>query len=160
LTPARLARSLRGVSAFPDFNSSGDLPPGLHRGSLAAVLAHFVGGSEQRRIVAQRLERIHRLAIGTGALARFIIFGSFITDKAAPNDVDLFLVMADHFDVATVAGETRYVFDHMAAHNLLGASVFWIPRAACIGGEDSAVLDWQIKRDGTTRGIVEVTRND
>ena len=50
--------------------------------------------------------------------------------------------------------------DHMAAHNLLGASVFWIPRAAGLGGEDAAVLDWQIKRDGTSHGMVEVTRND
>lgn len=148
------------MSAFPDFNASGDLPPGAHCAPLAAVLEHFGVGTEQRRIVAQRLARIHRLAIGTGDLARFIVFGSFITDKAAPNDVDIFLVMADRFDVATVAGETRHVFDHMAAHNLLGASVFWIPRAACLGGEDAAVLDWQIKRDGARRGIVEVTSDD
>jgi len=144
------------VGTFPDFNASGDLPPGVHRGSLAAVLEHFGRGSEQRLIVAKRLERIHRLAFGTGALARFIVFGSFITDKAAPNDIDIFLVMADRFNVATVVGETRHVFDHMAAHNLLGASVFWIPRAACLGGEDAAVLDWRIKRDGAARGIVEV----
>ena len=77
-----------------------------------------------------------------------------------PNDVDIFLVMADDFDVATVAGQTRYVSDRMAAHNLLGASVFWIPRAACLGGENAAVLDWQIKRDGARRGIVEVTLDD
>jgi len=25
------------MSAFPDFNASGDLPPGVHRASLAAV---------------------------------------------------------------------------------------------------------------------------
>ena len=148
------------MSAFPDFNASGDLPPGMHRASLAEVLEHFGGGTEQRRIVAQRLARIHRLAIGTGGLARFIVFGSFITDKAAPNDVDIFLVMADRFDVATVESETQHIFDHMAAHNLLGASVFWIPRAACLGGEDAAVLDWQIKRDGTRRGLVEVTPDD
>ena len=148
------------MSAFPEFNASGDLPPGVHRASLAEVLEHFSGGSEQRRIVAQRLARIHRLALGTGGLARFIVFGSFITDKATPNDVDIFLVMADRFDVATVTGETQHIFDHMAAHNLLGASVFWIPRAACLGGEDAAVLDWQIKRDGTRRGLVEVTPDD
>jgi hypothetical protein len=35
--------------------------------------------------------------------------------------------------------------------------VFWIPRAACLGGEEAAVLDWQIKRDGTRRGIAEIT---
>ena len=148
------------MSAFPDFNASGDLPPDVHRAPLAAVLAHFGGGTEQRRIVAQRLARIHRLAIGTGDLARFIVFGSFITDKAAPNDVDIFSAMADRFDVVTVAGETRHLFDHMAAHNLLGASVFWIPRSACLGGEEAAVLDWQIKRDGTRRGLVEVTADD
>ena len=68
--------------------------------------------------------------------------------------------MAVRFDVATVAGETRHLFDHMAAHNLLGASVFWIPRAACLGGEEAAVLDWQIKRDGARRGLVEVTTDD
>jgi hypothetical protein len=48
----------------------------------------------------------------------------------------------------------------MAAHNLLGASVFWIPRAACMGSEEAAVSDWQIKRDGSRRGIVEVISND
>ena len=144
------------MNSFPPFNASGDLPPGLHRASLGAVCEHFCRGTEQRRIVAQRLARIHRLALGTGAVLRFVVFGSFITDKGAPNDVDIFLVMADGFDVATVGGETRYVFDHMAAHNFLGASVFWIPRAACLGSEDEAVLDWQIKRDGTRRGIVEV----
>ena len=144
------------MKAFPPYNANGDLPPGLHAASLKAVLEHFGGGTAQRRIVAQRLERIHGLALGTGALARFIVFGSFVTDKAAPNDVDIFLVMEDRFDVATVTGETRHVFNHMAAHNLLGASVFWIPRAACLGGEEAAVLDWQIKRDGGQRGIVEV----
>lgn len=68
--------------------------------------------------------------------------------------------MADHFDVTTVASEKRHLLDHMSAHNLLGASVFWIPLTTCLGGEDAAVLDWQIKRDGTSRGLVEVTRHD
>jgi hypothetical protein len=29
---------------------------------------------------------------------------------------------------------------------------------AAIGGEEAAIEDWQIKRDGTERGIVEITR--
>jgi hypothetical protein len=28
---------------------------------------------------------------------------------------------------------------------------------AAIGGEQAAIADWQIKRDGTQRGIVEIT---
>lgn len=147
------------MKQWPDFNHAGDLPPGLHAGSRAEVLERFGTGDEQRRAVARRLKRVHTLACNTGMVARFIIFGSFITEEPAPNDVDIFLVMEDAFELDKVRGETRHIFDHMAAHNLLGASIFWIPRAACLGGEDAAVLDWQIKRDGKLRGIVEVTHD-
>ena len=148
------------MSDWPEFNEAGDLPPGIHRGSLEDVLGHFGDGSGQRMIVAERLRRIHQLAAGTGRLRRFIVFGSFITDKIAPNDVDVFLVMEDLFDVSRVTGEARAVFDHTAAHNLLGASIFWVPLAACLDGEEESVLYWQIKRDKTQRGIVEVTHHD
>jgi len=30
-------------------------------------------------------------------LARFAVFGSFVTDKAEPNDVDIVLIMEDAF---------------------------------------------------------------
>jgi len=50
------------------------------------------------------------------------------------------------------------VFDHAAAQNLLGASVFWVRKAAALGGEEATIAHWQIKRDGGKRGIVEVTK--
>jgi hypothetical protein len=37
-----------------------------------------------------------------------------------------------------------------------GASIFWVRRMAALGGEAVAIEDWQIKRDGTRRGIVEI----
>ncbi len=37
-----------------------------------------------------------------------------------------------------------------------GASVFWIRRIGALGGEDAVIADWQVKRDGTRRGVVEV----
>jgi hypothetical protein len=46
------------------------------------------------------LERIYKLAISTGHLGRFIVFGSFITAKIEPNDVAIFLLMNDSFDVS------------------------------------------------------------
>ena len=42
----------------------------------------------------------------------------------------------------------------------LGASVFWIHKLAAIDDEQKAVEYWQIKRDNTKRGIVEVIHND
>ena len=68
--------------------------------------------------------------------------------------------MDDPFDVTRVAGETAILFDHMAAHNYLGASIFWLRRLAAFEGEEAAIEDWQRKRDGTQRGIVEIVEHD
>jgi hypothetical protein len=43
---------------------------------------------------------------------------------------------------------------------IIQASVFWIRKMAAIGGEQAAVEYWQIKRDHTRRGIVEVIGDD
>ena len=45
--------------------------------TLQLTLRHFGKGSWQRVAVAQRLERIYRVAAGTGQLGRFVVFGSF-----------------------------------------------------------------------------------
>jgi hypothetical protein len=124
------------------------------------VLQHFGTSTLQRQIVARRLERIHKSAHITGQVARFIVFGSFVTAKPEPKDVDIFMLMEDTFDVSHLAGEAAIIFDHMAAENVEGASVFWIRRAAAMGGEQAALEYWQIKRDRTKRGIVEVVSND
>lgn len=145
---------------WPDFENNGDLPVGVHKATLTEVIEYFGSGNLQREIIARRLARIYQLAQSTGQVARFIIFGSFITSKAAPNDVDIFMLMEDTFDSAQVTGEAAIIFDHLAAQNREGASVFWIRRMAAIGGEQSAIEDWQIRRDNKRRGIVEVVNHD
>ena len=91
---------------WPDFNDDGDLPSGIHQATLAEVIEHFGKGTPQRRVVTQRLEHIYALVAQTGHLARFIIFGSFITAKPDPADVDIFLLMEDAFDAGQLSGET------------------------------------------------------
>ena len=49
-----------------------------------------------------------------------------------------------------------YLFDHLAAQTHFGASVFWLRRFAALFGEQSAVEDWQVKRGGGQRGIIEI----
>jgi hypothetical protein len=145
---------------WPEFDVNGDLPPGVHQATIAEVLQHFGARSLRRRIVARRLERVYNLARGTGEVARFIIFGSFVTAKPEPNDVDIFMLMEDTFDSSLMTGEAVIIFDHAAAQNVEGASVFWIRRMAAVGGEQETVEHWQIKRDKTKRGIVEVISDD
>jgi hypothetical protein len=148
------------MKQWPDFDGNGDLPVGVYKATLAEVVEHFGGGSPRRRIVAQRLTRIYELVSSTGQLARFVVFGSFVTAKPNPGDVDIFLLMEDTFDVTQVTGEAAIVFNHEAAQNREGASVFWIRRLAALGGEQTAIEDWQVKRHSGKRGIIEVTSHD
>jgi hypothetical protein len=145
---------------WPDFDNSGDLPVGMYQATLSEVLAHFGTGTLQRRMIARRLARIYALARSTGQLARFVIFGSFVTAKPAPNDVDIFMLMEDTFDAQQVAGEAAMIFDHIAAQHYEGASIFWIRRMAAMDGEEAALQYWQSTRDQTKRGIVEVMHHD
>lgn len=104
-----------------------------------------------------RLVRVHELAAATGHMKRFVVFGSFVTAKPEPNDVDVFLIMHDTFDLTQVTGEARLVFDHAAAQAHFGASIFWLRSLTALPGEEEAIASWQLKRDGIPRGIVEVT---
>ena len=143
-------------ASLPAFGKDGDLPPGIYRSTLRETLRRFRKGSQQRFAVAQRLERIYRVTVGTGQLARFVVFGSFVSAKREPADVDVFLLMEDTFDMGQLPGEARVLFDHAAAQAHFGASVFWLRRLAALGGEEQAIAGWQIKRDGTCRGIIEI----
>jgi hypothetical protein len=148
------------MQPWPNFDSNGDLPVGIYRASLSEVMTHFGTSTLQRRLVAQRLARIYTLARSTGQLARFIIFGSFVTAKREPNDVDIFMLMEDTFDAQQVEREAAIIFDHVVAQHYEGASVFWIRRMAAIDGEDTAIQYWQSTREQTKRGIVEVIGHD
>jgi hypothetical protein len=142
--------------ALPAFNEAGDLPPGVHGATLSEMLNRFGQGSVQRCAVADRLARLYQLAASTGQLARFVVFGSFVTAKAEPNDIDIILLMEDTFDLAAVTGEAALVFQHLEAHARFGASVFWTRRSGAIGGEQAMIEYWQVRRAGGQRGIVEI----
>ena len=47
-------------------------------------------------------------------------------------------------------------FEHAAAQSHFGASVFWVRRLSVFPDEQESIAGWQIKRDGTRRGIVEL----
>jgi hypothetical protein len=128
----------------------------VHRASLEEVLQRFGQGSNQRLAVANRLSRLYQLAASTGQLARFVVFGSFVTAKDEPNDVDIVLLMEDTFDLATVTGEAAIVFQHLEADAHFGASVFWARRSGALGGEQAMIEYWQIRTEGGLRGIVEI----
>jgi predicted nucleotidyltransferase len=142
--------------ALPEFDNRGDLPDGLHAATLAEVAVRF-GQGEVRRELIELLQSIHQKAAATGKLSRFVIFGSFVTAKADPRDIDVVMVMKDDFSLATFDNETRILFDHQRAEEEIGASIFWVcPSVLLRETLDEFPLGWGTKRDLTHRGIVEV----
>ncbi len=142
---------------LPEFNESGDLPEGKHSVSFAEVSARFGWGTAQRQAVTDRLQRIYQLAVATGQLDRFIVFGSYVSDANAPHDVNVILVMRNDFRAEGCPAESAVLFDHARAHDELGASIFWVRPDMLLGEPLEQFLTfWQTKRDGRRRGVVEI----
>ncbi|MBM3242728.1 hypothetical protein FJZ31_41235 [Candidatus Poribacteria bacterium] len=142
---------------LPNLNPSGELPEGVHSATIDEVIRQFGSGTSQREVVTARLRRIYQLAKDTGKLQRLIIFGSYITAKPEPNDVDIVLIFDDDFDFITCDKETKRLLEHQQATEEFGASIFWLrPSLLFLETLDEFIEGWQVKRDGTRRGIVEV----
>ncbi len=146
--------------SFPDFNENGDLPVGIYKATLAEVIEHFGKGSLQRQIVALRLKKIYFAAKKTGQVLRFIVYGSFVSNKENPNGIDVFMLMRDGFDPDEITGKSGLIFKHLTTQKYEGASIFWGTKSGIIGDADEFIAGWQIKRDKSLRGIIEVEIND
>jgi Family of unknown function (DUF6932) len=143
--------------SLPAFNEFGDLPEGVYSQSLTEVVNRFGSGSRQREEVTRRLRRVWDLALQSGGLDRLIVYGSYVTSKSEPNDVDVLLVMKDDFQLAACPELPRVLFDHAKADSELGASVFWIRPGMLLNETlDQFIAGWQLTRDHRRRGIVEI----
>jgi hypothetical protein len=67
------------------------LPIGLYDASLQEIRRTF-GFNSRRRVLVDGLERYLRLWDQHQVLESAIVDGSFVTDKAAPGDIDLLVV--------------------------------------------------------------------
>jgi hypothetical protein len=75
------------VSLLLEFELTGDLSAGVYQAALPEVLTRFAVGSRHRQALGARLKRIYNLAKNTGRLARFIVFGSFVSAAPALHEV-------------------------------------------------------------------------
>ena len=154
--PAVVLRDV-DLMALPEFDAKGDLPVAIHRATLDEVVARFGQSPARRREVTSRLVKVLETARATGKLSRLIIYGSYVTAKTEPRDVDILLVLDDDFVVETLDHDQQALFDHERAEHEMGASVFWVrPSLLLLQTLDEFIEGWQLKRDKTRRGIVEV----
>ncbi len=142
---------------LPPINNAGDLPEGIHSADWDEIETCFGKSSERRARAFAKLRHLRELADRTGALARFLVFGSFVSSGADPRDVDVVLVMKAEFRQEDAPRESRTLFSHPDAEARFGASVFWVREGMLPEEMMRQFLEtWQTKRDGTKRGIVEI----
>lgn len=142
---------------LPPFNSAGDLPTGIHVADWNDIEQRFGKNPEVRVRAYAKLRHLYELADRSGALVRFMVFGSFVSATMAPRDIDVVLVMAAGFRLEDAPRESRTLFSHADAEARYGASVFWVREEMLPEEQMRDFLEtWQTKRDGMKRGIVEI----
>ena len=148
--------------SLPTLLPNGYLPPGMHEATLSEVVERFGTNTPRRQVLANRLQEVVSLTRATRKLQRMFIWGSFVTDKAFPRDLDIFLLMQEGFDreFAALALPQRYVFEHERARLLFEADIFWATEAVGAAVLASWLSVYQLSHDMEQRGIVEVIHDD
>jgi Family of unknown function (DUF6932) len=141
---------------LPELNAEGELAVGVHLADWREFRSFFGASSSRRVWLLGRLEALIQVASSTQKLRRVFVWGSFVTSKPAPRDLDVLFIMAEDFEVADVSPDAQEIFDTSRARLCFEADVFWARTS--IGEEVLRLwLDtYQTSRAFRKRGIVEL----
>jgi hypothetical protein len=141
---------------LPKLTDAGELPPGVHLSHWQEFESRFGGFSPRRLWLLGRLRTLLELAVTSGQLRRLFVWGTFVTAKPAPRDLDILLIMSEDFQVDHLPVSAQAVFDSTRAKLLFETDVFWA--RASIGDEllDLWLDTYQTSRSFRKRGIVEL----
>jgi hypothetical protein len=112
---------------IPLLSENGFLPPGVHSCGLEEMRVRFgrFQGSDQRPRLMARFESFLAEVRAAGIVRAVIINGSFVSGKAAPNDLDLLLVLPGGHDFRADLRPTQYnVLDRNRVRRAYGFDVF------------------------------------
>jgi len=96
--------------SLPDFDQDGYLPPGIHAASLEEVIKRFGTISQVRNRQAELLRQVVEAAKAYTTIKRVLIWGSFVTDKLEPADLDFSLVVSINHWQTKINDEHRRFF--------------------------------------------------
>lgn len=106
--------------SLPIFTPEGFLPEGIHAASLRETLERFGSGSEARDRQAELLRQIVESAKPYETIKRLLIWGSFVTTKREPNDLDYSIVVSVFHRETPIAPEHARFFIPVAARMYYG----------------------------------------
>lgn len=103
---------------LPELREDGKLPAGEHSASFDALAARFGGPSQTRRRLTRALENL--LPALEGVAHEIYIFGSYVTEKLAPEDLDIFIILREDWirNDPTRAVDLLDIRSNISQHNL------------------------------------------
>lgn len=124
--------------------------------TLASVRDRFGISTPRRQFLYERLRAVVTRLQEAGQVRHMYLFGSFPTEAALPNDVDLFVVMAAGFHTTGLPDEQLAVFVHDSCRIRYNVDVFWVTES--IGAEHiaDALAVFSRDRQFHSQPIVEV----
>ena len=105
---------------IPELMPNGILPPGIHAATLAEIVERYGAGSEARERQGHLLQLIVEAALNYPTIKRILVWGSFVTSKAEPNDLDYSLVVARAYDLERIAEPHRRFLVSFEARQFYG----------------------------------------
>jgi hypothetical protein len=143
--------------ALPDLNTDGYLDEGIYLAELNEVLQRFGVGSSARERQGNLLRLIVENARKYPTIKRVLIWGSFVSAKPEPGDLDYSIVVEVRHNTTTIEPYDRRFFVPYEAHLHYGADRgFLVLKDYPPEAYAEAILFFSQDRDGKQRGILEV----
>jgi len=131
---------------LPAFDDFGNLPPGIHRCTVAELVERFGSGSDERETEISELVQFIETA-RTAGVRRLLVNGSFVTGKLSPNDVDVVFVPGPDYP--------------RQSKKLDNNELAWPFLQIIVAADDADFEEWALHQFATDRkkrskGVVEV----
>jgi predicted nucleotidyltransferase len=124
--------------------------------SLDDIRIRFGTSTPRRQFLFRQLEIIIDQLLVTRNVRQIYLFGSFVSGKASPNDVDLLVVMNAGFSTTQIGGKVLELFQHDVCRIRYHADLFWVTEAVGNAQIEDLLEVFSRDREGRTQSVVEV----
>jgi len=124
--------------------------------SLDDLRIRFGTSTPRREFLFRQLEIIIDQLLVTRNVSQIYLFGSFVSGKASPNDVDLLVVMNAGFSTTQIGGKVLELFQHDVCRIRYHADLFWVTEAVGNARIEDLLEVFSRDREGRTQSVVEV----
>ena len=142
---------------IPELVTEGYLPPGIHEASLRETLARFGVGSAAREQKGNLLRLVVEAAQAYPTIKRILVWGSFVTTKPSPNDLDYSLVVSNIHRFTEIASMYQRFLVPSEARLFYGTDVNYLVVVDYPLGTYIERVDFMCRqRNKVPSGIVEI----